>query len=506
MKNSIVRHLILFVSILMFSFFSININLCSCIEVNAIEKISEATVYRNFETSMTEDTDGRTVRFNVTDLDFGANGFDLKDDREAIQKALNKAKEEIINKRNRTVIIKIPKGVYYVSDAIYIYSNTKLVVDKDAVIIAGMKKNAYMTDIIIASHLNSKNVICNNQYCVHGGYTQWENISIEGGTWDCNNMDDSNSRMVGAFLFRHGNDLEIKNLTLKNSNGHTINVSASSNVMISGVTIKDARDAKKEEFCIEAIHIDAAGTGETTAYPLDGTAAENVTIRNCTFENIYSGIGCHAIYRAVKGEKISNNIKIFNNKFKDIKYYCINAISFKNIQIKGNIANGKNEDNVFGEQKGYAFIYTRNSIGDKVIIDNSYYGGANVINNFEYPIVKYDYKIEEHTDEINNNLTSNISLQPSFVCVEFISNGGVESNIVKQVDIMTGQNERKGFRLPADEFSKPEYKIAYWKVTLDEGFGERLVGMYAPGTYIRSKSVRWHHSIYRAYAHWIKNN
>ena len=273
------------------------------------KEIHQISQIQGVETIKANASSTSTLKYNVTDAAFGANGTDKKDDKAAIQKALNKAKEEIINKTNRTVEVSVPKGTYYISNMLYIYSNTKLILDKDAVIVGGLGQNNYHNDLIKGTHLNNNNENCGQENCIHGKYTQWKNITIEGGTWDCNNPDDPNTDMVGAFLFRHGTGLTIKNLTIKNGTGHSINPSASQNVTIDGVTIKDTRASTKKDFSVEAIHLDSADSGEQTAYPVDGTAMSNVTIQNCTFDNVYSGIGCHSIYRTANGQTLSSNIK-----------------------------------------------------------------------------------------------------------------------------------------------------------------------------------------------------
>ena len=389
---------------------------------------------------------------------------------------------------------------------LYIYSNTKLILDKETVIIGGLEENKYHDDLIKGSHVDSKGNYCGNEGCKHGEHSQWKNITIEGGIWDCNNPNDPNIDMVGAFLFRHGTGLTIKDLTIKNSTGHTINPSASEDILISGVTIKDARASTKADFTVEAIHLDSANTGEQTAYPVDGTGVEDVTIQNCTFDNVYSGIGSHSIYRTAKGDTLSSNIKILNNTFKNIKCYCINAISFRNMTIQGNKASGKNEKNIAGNKKGYAFIYTRNSTGSKVVISSSTANGGNKVINFEYPIVKYNFKVDNYSDEVSNNLTSNRALQPSFICIDYTANGGTGSEIRKKVNIITNKSQTKSFTLADNTFTRTGYKFKNWKVTLNEGTGEKTVGTYNPGTNIDTTDLRWHHTTYKVYAQWTKLN
>ena len=363
-----------------------------------------------------------------------------------------------------------------------------------------MKKNKFSNDVIKAKHLNSQNQKCETRFCSHEGYSQWKNIYIEGGIWNCNNADDSTKDMIGAFLFRHGEGLTLKNLTIENSSGHTINVSATKNVIIDGVTIRNSRKSNKKGFLVESIHLDSAGIGEKQAYPVDGTPIKNIIIQNCIFDNVYTAIGNHSIYRKEDGCVLTNNVIIQNNLFNNIKYYAINAIAFENITIKGNVAKGMNIEN--DGRKAYAFLYTRNCTGSNVNFSVTPSANANVVLNFEYPIVEYNYKMSE--SEMKNRLYSNTAIQPSYILVEYNSNGDRECVIRKKVNISIGDNSKDGFVLPKNTFTKAGYKFKNWKVILDAENGEKKVGNYYPGQFISTKNLGWHHLKYKIYACWQK--
>ena len=250
---------------------------------------------------------------------FGANGEDEENDKQAIQASLDKAKET-----NNDIIVYVPEGTYYIDGQLKIYSNTTLSLNENAVIVHSTGKG----QMLITGHLNSDGTDCSGAKCTHGGYTQWENITIEGGTWNCNNKGNLN---YNCFFTPHGQGLTIRNATFINSAGHTLNVSDSQDILIENVTIKDqvSSEPKKADNKNEVIHLDAATEGgEPQAYPIDNTPNKNVIIQNCTFENVLCGIGAHLGYNGNENY-MGDNIVIRNNTFKDIKFYAIDIFAHK---------------------------------------------------------------------------------------------------------------------------------------------------------------------------------
>ena len=200
------------------------------------------------------------------------------------------------------------------------------------------------------------------KYPVYPNYTAWDNITVNGGIWD------ANGKTGQVFKFRHGQNLTLKNLTAMNSYGHTINVSASQNIDILNVTIKDSYISEltpkrndpenyekyKSLANREVIHLDYAGPGE--GIYKDATAVKNVLIKGCRFENVPCAIGSHVPAKSVKcqdGNKYSmdkaygTDITITDCTFKNISHYAINLYSHKNVTITGSIfeKNDKKDEN-----------------------------------------------------------------------------------------------------------------------------------------------------------------
>ena len=210
------------------------------------------------------------------------------------------------------------------------------------------------------------------KYPVYPNYTAWNNITVNGGIWDANGITGQ------TFLFRHGQNLTLKNFTTMNSIGHTINVSASQNVDILNVNIKDSCTSEltpkkndpenyekyKSLSNREVIHLDYAGPGE--AIYKDATAVKDVLIQGCRFENVPSAIGSHVPVKSVKcqnGNKYSKNkaygtnITIKDCTFKNISHYAINLYSHKNVTITGSIFEKSDKKDENGNIiQGLAFI------------------------------------------------------------------------------------------------------------------------------------------------------
>ena len=302
-----------------------------------------------------DETPDLTKTIDIVSL--GANGSDEEDDTIFLQNALDQAKKELIDNSKILVKVIVPEGTYYVNQTLLIYSNTYLLLDKNANIIFNGKGN-----VLKASYVDLSGNICLptdttrldgglSEECNIGKYKQWKNITIEGGIWDYN----KNKSMV----LLHGDNLTIKNTILKNSSTHALNVSGTKDTIIENVVFKDQITSNKLGSINEVLHLDSTDiAGEPSAFPLDGTPVKNVLIQNCTFDNVLSGVGSHTLY--TKEEEIGTNITIRNNIFKDIKYIAINLFAHNNVLIYNNEANGAN--------KSYAFLHT-------------YYTGAKVYNN-----------------------------------------------------------------------------------------------------------------------------
>lgn len=246
----------------------------------------------------------------ITPQNFGANPTDIKTDKAAIQDALDLASAD------HKLLVKVPAGTYYTGGNIFIHSNTTLSLDDGATIV----RNSNSDTGVAAGTSNrlgvNKNLLKISPYnstttTTAGGYTNGENIVIEGGTFDGGNI----SVATGAanlLNLGHAKNITIRNSTFKNCYGnHLIELVAVQNAEISGCSFSGFRyvtsELKDEDGNVsfedstgnyaEAIQIDVAhkegSSAWTSAYKTDDTACANINIHDNTFSDYPVAIGNH---------------------------------------------------------------------------------------------------------------------------------------------------------------------------------------------------------------------
>lgn len=340
------------------------------------ESESESEVIIESETEdMTETEPSPRDYYDVTE--FGANGSDTADDASAIRKALNKAKNTTI-----PITIYIPAGTYYIGSTLYIYSNTTLKLDAAATLI-----RTGGNSMISGRHLASDGTICSvNASCPHGGYTQLQNITIDGGTWNFNDLNETSGSCI--VLLRHGSGLTLQNMTVKNNYAHVFNLSASQNVTVRNVAFmntyapvagKWTSSYLSSRSYLEALHLDFANAScEATGYPLDNTAPKNVLVENCSFTNMFSGIGTHHTVSAH-----AQNITIRGCTFRNIiSGSAIRCQSYDNVLIENNVCTPTTTALVYLSRCVGATVRNNSvdqSVGHGVYAENS--SGVNILSN-----------------------------------------------------------------------------------------------------------------------------
>ncbi len=266
------------------------------------------------------------------------------DDTTIIQDALDQAQG-----KDDSVLtdITLSSGEYVITGTLYIYSNTRLKLEDGTVI--KRSDNGY-GEMITSGNYSTTAL---------GGYDAVHNVFIEGGTWDANaNL--AASDFSNVIVVVHGENLIFRNITIKDSVNHMLNISGTNKVLVDGCSFSDSQiytgdstdffnagtddDAKiARHNPIEAIHLDFMNkAGESGV--LDGTPCKNITIKNCSFDNVFRGIGTHHTRSTTSGDDDyatdhNNLINIENNNFSNIRSTCISGYSFKNMAVKNNIAN-----------------------------------------------------------------------------------------------------------------------------------------------------------------------
>ena len=253
---------------------------------------------------------------------YGAKGNDSVDDTIAFQKALDQAK-------NGSITIKVPAGKYYIGApsgktprSLKIYSNTTLILDDNAVL---YRQKSTPDKYIMETEPNTKQ----------------SNISISGGTWNGNV---SNTKVAKGILSMDNSDnVKLSNIRFTNVCGtHFVLLNGIHGLCVDNCTFDGFKcftdslsnytkqTSSTSYWSSEALHIDFIE--KSSAF--SGRACENVTVKNCTFKNVPSGVGTHHTYDYMTAQ----NIMIYNNTFTDCYYNCCNAYDFINFSFFDNTA------------------------------------------------------------------------------------------------------------------------------------------------------------------------
>lgn len=234
----------------------------------------------------------------------------------ALQNALYTARERGTDSSPCKVII--PKGNYYLSWGVKIYSNTIL-----SAYGANIKK-CYTGGCMLRSGSDGDGL---------SGYNGYKNITLEGGTWDGNCFDSRyNGTSFSNIRFGHMRNLVIKDISvLNNKDAHHIELGGVKNVQIYGCYLSGYSGGTQEGQ--EAIQLDVCTKSAFDGYDkYDSTACEDVYIHNNTFDNVYRGVGSH---NAVAG-KYYKNINIYDNDFSKIPSFAVYGYNWVNSKIYNN--------------------------------------------------------------------------------------------------------------------------------------------------------------------------
>lgn len=250
------------------------------------------------------------IRYNIDNTG-------TRDAAYSIQRALNEAG------RNATpdniYKIYIPAGTYRMERDLYVYSNTWICCDK----------NAYF------KRCKTDGPLINSASMKIGGYSDTENIIVEGGTWDGNFREFPKPKGFSNVRFGHCNNILCKNMNIiNNQNGHHLEIGGAKNVTVENCSFSGYTGEQDRE----AIQLDTMNSEEVfVAYePFDDTSCENIVIRNNTFKDMPRAIGSHSATLGV----YYRNILIDNNRFDNISGIAMIMYNYKNCTVVNNYING----------------------------------------------------------------------------------------------------------------------------------------------------------------------
>lgn len=226
-----------------------------------------------------------------------------------IQKQLNLAKKK---PENGPYTIVVAPGSYTIGHSLKLYSNTTLKLEG--------------VSLSHGSSTRSNMIRLGDGSDTQQGY-YYQNITVVGG--DLNHMGQSNTTIKLA----HGKNIKIKNVTVRNTrDGHLMEVAGVKGLTIEGCVFRDQMQVSRSEDIAEALQVDILNQKHMPGYRSEDLPMKDITIKNCTFENVPRGIGAHT---AVLNRYVKNVI-IKGNRFKNLKSDAIRIMNFYNCRIEGN--------------------------------------------------------------------------------------------------------------------------------------------------------------------------
>lgn len=216
----------------------------------------------------------------------------------------------------------IPPGNYEIKGTISMYSNIHLYA-----VGAVMKKTSAKKQILLR---------LGNSEVSEGGYNGYRNITIEGGTWDCNYESCANKEAPGGFVgFRigHATNVTIKDATfLNNLKSHFLEFGGVKKARVTGCTF-EGYWTPHETTGQECIQIDICLDEIFPRYqPFDGTVCTDIVIEKNRFQNVFAGAGSHSMMFNEPYTKIV----IRDNVFTNVKKRAVWLLNCKDSTVSNN--------------------------------------------------------------------------------------------------------------------------------------------------------------------------
>lgn len=163
------------------------------------------------------------------------------------------------------------------------------------------------------------------------GYDGLKNFTVRGGELG---YTDENANESTLSRIAHANGVRFENVKFTNGfMSHFVEVAGSTNVVFDGCVFDGFIGDLSSSSC-EAIQIDILEEYEHfSGFPYyDATMNSDVTVQNCTFTNIVSGVGTKSLFHGY----YQNNITIKNNTFTNLTGTAIYCSGYTNCDISGN--------------------------------------------------------------------------------------------------------------------------------------------------------------------------
>jgi polygalacturonase len=285
----------------------------------------QGTVFEDLSNQLAEKVKKGDISFNVKD--YGATGLGSIADQSAIQTVLDMAKTK------GSVHCVIPDGVYWVTNRLTIYKNTRIQMGKNTVLLRKWAGGFFANGVSGDSFT---------------GYTGNGNILVEGGTLDGNWAQYNTSGTYYGFDaigLARGENIIFRNVTILDVVGaHAFDINACKNVLIDGCIFKGYNtsfaawgdDISNFREAIQLSNHTQAGYSLFGSWNGDPTV--NVVVRNCYFgasNNLPAwptGVGNHGAVQ----DTYNSNIIVDGNTFDGLVYAGVRNFKFRDTIVVNN--------------------------------------------------------------------------------------------------------------------------------------------------------------------------
>lgn len=198
----------------------------------------------------------------------------------------------------------------------------------------------------------------------YNGYAGNGNIKLIGGVWDSNGYNKPST--ASTLVFGHASNLVFRDVTVKDSNSHHIELNSSKNVRFDNVKCIGF-STTSENMTAEAIQLDFAGANGFPAFgTYDGTFCQDISFRDCYFgesgsfgtTGVSRGIGTHG----ARMGRWHDDITIDNCTFEHCLDYGIQCYNYRNVKMI---------NNTFRDLEGGIIIYVANKDTDYFDVDGN---------------------------------------------------------------------------------------------------------------------------------------
>lgn len=275
--------------------------------------------YYRYSTDQPERTVGDKLRESVSVMDFGATGYGGANDTEAIQAALNIAKDS-----GKPIKVIVPEGEYLITSRMRIYEGTYLYAH-------GAK--------FIRKH-PAGFLLNGDEGAAYEGYNGHGNITIDGGIFEGNIAEFPQN--YNGLMFGRGRNLVFKNIEVRDVvSAHAFDLAATEDVLFDNCRFLGYHPGTLNRTFSEAIQVgEHTEEGFGLFGPFDGTPNRNVTVRNCYFGHSGTegmqpwavGIGHHGGVHDI----FQSDIKIYGNTFEGMTYAGVRLMKFHDCIVSGN--------------------------------------------------------------------------------------------------------------------------------------------------------------------------